>query len=242
MPETINLSDVCNEFITERISYAKLTDLRAEILKIANVGSGKIETFDDNIINMFDSYDILMFKGKIKNAIQSGMMNVNIGWSESENPGDLDVSEDNKIFTLELSRKIFGNLTDGAHTVFGVLCATPMQCIQIYIESFIATILYETCGVGQDPEKLADILFFHSSGGVNFAPPSENDVEEKIRERLLDLSKDFSKDVKVTIKGIGEFTLSSARNLEKLTLRDTPEGIDRFQSYLNVSHINGIPI
>lgn len=260
MPEDLKTpSGVCEEFLSVPNDEETIAEHRKKVLEKVDLNS-EIDYTPSKLNEIIAAYDEEMFSFTMKKYQEHGGIKLILNWVDSDAPGNLDVSGEGKIFTLELSKPIFSNLggnRKGKHVIFGIQCSTPVDCMLIFIESFIATVLHELCKPEVSVSELASAAFGHSDGEVKFAPvamTSETRIEtiqKKLREILNQRAKE-DKDTFVTIEGLGRAVLINARGSDGVLIRATPgapadgnpaiKEEERRQPYLKVTYVDDIPI
>ena len=246
-PKTKTLQEVVNEYIANPIDIDRMTELHEQI----DAELGQSDLFSDVLFTeLLKLYSSKMFD----NVLTLEDVKYEIKWSDVlQAPGSLDIAD---VISMELSRPIFQSLEDREYLVFGVPCKTKLQCIQVFIESFIAGVLFETLEMPDNVtcESLAESLFTHSDGEVSFAKSSEPEMVPacelpvrvaeapkktsiEVRNEILGMLNETQK-VRVTIPE-GEFDVSSARSLTEVMLVIPDGSIPRKQAYEKITHING---
>jgi hypothetical protein len=224
--EAMTIADICKK---ESFDMQRLEKVRREAIVDGDV------KFDSNPKAIFDVYDRDYFGG----AFGSSDLRFEVNWIESNVAGDLIISEDSKSFTLNLSKMIFATAVGG--TIFGVECTTAMQCVRTYVESFMATTLYEVCQPQEGPEDFVRKLFGHTSTEVSFRNRPLRPSNSALRDRLLKMKEDPETVVHVTVEGLGVKELISARSKDTITLGDVDDA-DRLQPYEKITHVEGVPV
>jgi hypothetical protein len=249
-----DLKQTVRQFFDLPIDIETIVVHRKQILSTAHLNDGIIYT-PDALMDIFKAYDMEMFDGKIEGLMNSKTLSIVFKWTEEDLPCGLDVQDPN-IFTLEPSKKVFSGLPrdSSKHVIFGVTCNTPEFCLLIFMESFIATVLHDTCELAESLEEVAKKIFGHTNTTeVQFASKKDTVPEVpkmSIRDRLLKTQNaDPSADIIITIKDIGRVILGSARNGETVLIR-AMDGEDNVkitseqarQPYDNVTHIQDVAI
>lgn len=249
--------EVCEDFFSMPTDAIKMNSIRKNILDKVGSSDGNIPNFKDTyLVDILNAYDEVMLRGELSKALKSGFKFI-LSWVESDVTGNLDISGDGKIFSLELSRPIFVSLAGkrvGNHEVFGVSCSSQAECVMIYVESFISTVLHELCHPEESVEELASAAFGHHGGDVKFSPleTSPEVRGDQIRNKLLEIQKKkgLEADTLITIEGLGVVMLINARNREKGVMIKTAPGEgnptiseeQRHQPFTSVTHVDGVPI
>jgi len=249
-----NLKEVVQRFFEMPTDTETMEAYRAQVLTTVEMSDGAITDFTPaKLMDILTAYDMEMFESNLEAFLKAGTLSIIFKWTDEDTPCGLDV-QDGGIFTLEPSKKVFEKLPrdNSKHTIFGVTCTTPAHALLVFVESFIATIVYETCKLEDSLEDVADNIFGHSDTEVKFASPkpAPGVSTMSMRERLQKLQNaDLQADIIITIKDIGRVILASARGTEKMTIKSIPgEGNveitaeTRSQPYENVTHIQDVPV
>ena len=247
-----NLRNVVIRFFEIPIDDETMTAYRKQILTTVDMLDGKVTDFSPSILmNIFKVYDMEMFESNFEHLMNNGNLKIIFKWTEEDVPCGLDVQDDG-IFTLEPSKKVFENLPqdDSKHNIFGVVCTSAADCLLVFVESFIATILYETLKLDDTLESVSENIFGHISTDLKFAvtKPKVETATVSVRDRLLKLQvADPQADIIITINGLGRVIVISARSSDTVLVKAIPgngnvevTSEQRSQSYTNVTHIQDV--
>lgn len=249
-----NLKDIVEKFADLPVDSETMTMYRNNVLNTAEMKNGQIVDYSERILlDIFKAYDVEMFEGVMSDLINSKTFAVVFKWTEDDTPCGLDIGDEN-VFTLEPSRKVFQGLPkdDVKHKIFGNTCETPASCLLIFMESFIATVVFEVCKCEDSMEILAQNIFNHNGTEVKFADVKDTSKNsaESIQQKLKAAQVESPlEDIAITVKDIGKVLLMNARRKEGVTIATFPgEGNpqvrddQRSQPYENVTHIRDVLI
>lgn len=245
-----SLREVVEDYIQTPTDVDRMSEIHTEI----DEEFGQMDLFSDTIFTtLLNAYNTKMFS----NTLTLEDVRYEIKWSDlTDIPAALNIDE---VITMELSRSVFEKIdVSKEQLVFGVPCKTRLQCVQVFVESFIAGVLFEILKLPETVtcESLAESVFTHSDAEVSFAKQNVVEIAPacevpqivqaskksalEIRNEILAMLNDGKK---VTVKiPEGEFDVSSARSLTEIMLV-VPEGnIPRKQPYDKITHVNSTPV
>jgi hypothetical protein len=198
-----------------------------------------------NFRKVVEYYDSRVFHNHLAAMIASKRLVYDIQWSDLiESPAVLNVTEEGTLvqFELRLSSKVFLALKGTRkqpHVVFGVPCKTQIECILIYVESFVSSMMYEMCENQKETESdFSKVFFGHTNSDAAFQP-----AEQDMRLRLQDLLKSGVKPI-ARVKDLeGEYEIVGARNTATFTFKeDAKLGENRYHAYSSITHLNGVEL
>uniref|UniRef100_A0A6C0CGM0 Uncharacterized protein n=1 Tax=viral metagenome TaxID=1070528 RepID=A0A6C0CGM0_9ZZZZ len=197
---------------------------------------GSLIEFKDSILSdLFEAYNVGIFGGELSKAIREDRLKIEMKWTEDSSAPLAAADISGILCTLTLSKAILskmGGTRKGKHEIFGMPCTTQFEVIMILVESFCTLVATELCEMGDRYAEYARKIFGHEGSDQKIAPP-----DGEVRLRIMELKKDPTAVVKVTLNDNKEYEVAGARSLTEVLLID---GTERKRApYSDITHIDG---